>query len=107
MKDEDEKIKLAVINRWECYEEDKLKALFSYYLYPLTQWYRGKDGIGYSSSRIKQFKGLKKEVAYDYILYHKVAHFFVSVERSECIGLLLYKKDWSENHFLLLGLYSV
>ncbi|WP_157132458.1 DUF262 domain-containing protein [Clostridium carboxidivorans] len=77
MRDENEQTKIDVVNKWENYKEENLKILFSYHLYPLTQWYRGRDGIDYSSAKIKQFKGVKKDLAYDYILYHKAANIFV------------------------------
>ena len=77
MKDENEQVKINAVARWENYREADLANLFCSHLYPLTRWYKGKNGIGYSQADIRQFKGIKKNLAYDYILYHKAANLFV------------------------------
>ena len=77
MKDENEEVKLNAVAKWETYREADLANLFRYHLYPLTRWYKGKNGIGYSQADIKQFKGVKKNWVYDYILYHKAANLFI------------------------------
>ena len=37
-----------------------IEDLFKNYLYPLTQWYKRKDGLNYSSSKIYSFKFINK-----------------------------------------------
>ena len=59
MNSEVENLKVKIINRWENVNQDDLDDLFKSYLYPLTQWYRRKNGLGYSSSKIASFKGIK------------------------------------------------
>lgn len=77
MNSEDEKIKVKIINRWENVNQDNLDDLFKNYLYPLTQWYKRKDGLGYSSSKIDSFKGIKGANVYNYTIYHKASNLFV------------------------------
>lgn len=77
MNSEDEKIKVKIINRWENVNQDNLDDLFKNYLYPLIQWYKRKDGLGYSSSKIDSFKGIKGANVYNYTIYHKASNLFV------------------------------
>ncbi|MBM7572925.1 DUF262 domain-containing protein [Aquibacillus albus] len=77
MDDEDEHQKVRVINQWENVNQDDLNDLFNSYLYPLTQWYKGKSGLGYSSSEIDVFKGIKTTNAFNYAIYHKASNIFV------------------------------
>ncbi|WP_321328474.1 DUF262 domain-containing protein [uncultured Ilyobacter sp.] len=77
MTSEDENQKIKVINRWENLKQDDLNDLFKNYLYPLTQWYKGKDGLGYSSSEIYAFKGIKGGYIYNYAIYHKASNLYV------------------------------
>jgi hypothetical protein len=74
---DDESPKVKVINRWENMNQDDLADLFKNYLYPLTQWYKGKDGLGYSSSKIDSFKGIKGANIYNYAIYHKASNLYV------------------------------
>lgn len=76
IRDEDEKEKIKIINRWEDIDQ-KLNELFKVYLYPMTQWYRGKDGLYYSSSKIEAFKGIKFENNYNHAIYHKASNLCV------------------------------
>lgn len=74
---EDENTKVKIINRWENVNQDNLDDLFKNYLYPLTQWYKGKEGLGYSSSKIDSFKGIKGANVYNYMVYHKASNLYV------------------------------
>ncbi|PEW72417.1 hypothetical protein CN424_23320 [Bacillus cereus] len=77
MNDEDEHQKVRIINQWENVNEEDLKDLFKSYLYPLTQWYKGKNGLGYSTSKIDVFKGIKTTNVFNYAIYHKASNLFV------------------------------
>lgn len=77
MNGEDENIKVKIINRWENVNQENLDDLFKNYLYPLTQWYKWKDGLGYSSSKIESFKGIKVSNVYNYTIYHKASNLYV------------------------------
>lgn len=77
MGDADEHLKVSIINQWENMNQDDLNDLFKSYLYPLTQWYKGKDGLDYSSSKIDIFKGIKTTNVYNYAIYHKASNLFV------------------------------
>ena len=77
MRSEDENQKVKIINRWENMNQDDLDNLFKSYLYPLIQWYKGKDGLGYNSSKIDYFKGIKVTNIYDYAIYHKASNLYV------------------------------
>ena len=77
MNSEGENQKVKIINRWENMNQDDLDNLFKSYLYPLTQWYKGKEGLGYSSSKIDSFKGIKGANIYNYAIYHKASNLYV------------------------------
>ncbi|MDQ6468138.1 DUF262 domain-containing protein [Exiguobacterium acetylicum] len=74
---EDELQKVNVISRWEAVNQEDLSKLFKNYLYPLTQWYKGKHGLGYSTSKIDAFKGIDATHVYNYALYHKASNLFI------------------------------
>lgn len=74
---EDESKKVNVISRWEAVNQEDLSNLFKNYLYPLTQWYKGKHGLGYSTSKIDAFKGIDVTHVYNYALYHKASNLFI------------------------------
>lgn len=77
MSNEEENIKTKIINKWENKNQKELDILFKNYLYPLTQWYKGKNGLGYSSEKILTFKGIKTNNIYNYAIYQKAANLFV------------------------------
>ncbi len=77
MNSEDENKKIKIINNWENINQDDLNDLFKCYLYPLTQWYKGKEGIGYSVSKIDLFKGIKGANNNNYAIYHKASNLYV------------------------------
>lgn len=69
--------KVSIINKWENINQDDLEVLFENYLYPVTQWFRCKNGLYYSSKKIRQFKGITKNNNYNYAVYHKSSNLFV------------------------------
>ncbi|HFO1031327.1 MULTISPECIES: DUF262 domain-containing protein [unclassified Bacillus cereus group] len=77
MDDEDEHQKVRIINDWENANQDDLNDLFKSYLFPLTQWYKGKNGLGYSASNIDVFKGIKTTNVFNYAIYHKASNLFL------------------------------
>lgn len=82
---ESENQKVEIIKQWEEIKQEDLDDLFKIYLYPLTQWYKRKEGLGYSSSKIDSFKGIKEvsfkgiEAAsvYNYLTYHTASNLYV------------------------------
>lgn len=77
MKDNDEHQKIEIINNWENKNQKNLAIFFENHLYPLVRWYKGKDGLYYSSEKINTFKGIKKENNCNYAIYHKSANLFI------------------------------
>lgn len=77
MNSEDENQKIKIINLWENMNQDNLEDLFKNYLYPMSQWYKGRDGLGYSSSKIDSFKGIRGVNIYNYAIYHKASNLYV------------------------------
>jgi len=92
MNSEDEKQKVKIINRWENINQDDIDDLFKNYLYPLTQWHKGKDGLYYSSNKIDSFKGIKGGNTCNYAIYHKASNLYVEqFNASGCNELLTSK----------------
>lgn len=77
MNDMDSNKKIDIINKWEDIKQDELESLFSTYLYPITQWYRSRDGLYYSKKDIGQFKGINKKNNSNYAIYHKASNLFL------------------------------
>lgn len=77
MNDVDTNKKIAIIKQWENIKQEDLEILFKNYLYPITQWYRCRGGLYYSSKNIGQFKGITKNNNYNYAVYHKSSNLFV------------------------------
>lgn len=77
MHHEEESKKINIIHAWENVNQDTLDNLFRIYLYPLTQWYKGKNGLGYSTNKMDTFKGIKSDYVHNYALYHKASNLFV------------------------------
>lgn len=96
MNSEDENQKVKIINRWENMNQDDLDDLFKSYLYPLTQWYKGKEGLGYSSSKIDSFKGIKGTNIYDYAIYHKASNLYVEQFNANGSNELLASKSLNQ-----------
>lgn len=89
MTNEDEKQKIKIINSWENFNQDDLDDLFKNYLYPMIQWYKGKEGLGYSSSKIDSFKGIKGANIYNYAIYHRASSLYVERFNSDGSNELL------------------
>lgn len=96
MNNEDENQKVKIINRWENMNQNDLDDLFKNYLYPLTQWYRGKEGLGYSSSKIDSFKGIKGSNIYNYAIYHKASNLYVEKFNANGSAELLASKSLNQ-----------
>lgn len=77
MSNEEEDLKNRIISIWENEDQDNLEKLFRVYLFPLTQWYKGRNGLGYSSKEIGTFKGIKTNNIYNYAIYQKASNLFV------------------------------
>lgn len=77
MNNEEENFKIKIINSWENKDQGELEKLFRIYLFPLTQWYKGKNGLGYSSQKIATFKGIKINNIYNYAIYQKASNLFI------------------------------
>ena len=72
MNDEKEDVKISIINEWENTDQKDLANFFYTYLFPLSMWYREKDGLYYSVQKIKTFKGLKQNNNYNFSIYHNI-----------------------------------
>lgn len=96
MNSEVENLKVKIINRWENVNQDDLDDLFKNYLYPLTQWYRRKNGLGYSSSKIDSFKGIKGVNIYNYSVYHKASNLYVEQFNANGSNELLASKSLNQ-----------
>lgn len=96
MNSEAENQKVEIINRWENVNQDDLDDLFKGYLYPLTQWYKGKEGLGYSSSKIDSFKGIKGVNIYNYSIYHKASNLYVEQFNANGSNELLASKSLNQ-----------
>lgn len=92
MSSEDENQKVKIINHWEDMNQDDLDILFKSYLYPMTQWYKGKEGLGYSSSKIDSFKGIKGANTYNFAIYHKASNLYIEQFNSNGSNELLATK---------------
>ena len=77
MNNEEENLKNRIISIWENENQDNLEKLFRVYLFPLTQWYKGRNGLGYSSKEIGTFKGIKTNNIYNYAIYQKASNLFI------------------------------
>lgn len=77
MNDDSVQQKKDVVQGWEEHNSASLSELFKEYLYPIMQWYKGKNGFGYSDKEIGSFKGIKTENTYNHAIYHKSSNLFV------------------------------
>ncbi|TDM30206.1 DUF262 domain-containing protein [Macrococcoides canis] len=77
MKHNDEQATMDLIQQWENIDQMRLSMIFEWYLYPIHQWQRNKDGIGYSSKNIDVFKGINADSTFNYAMYHKASHLYV------------------------------
>ena len=74
---EAESFKNTIISKWENTRQDNLADFFYNNLYPLVQWFEGRDGLYYSSRKIKTFKGIKKNNSFNFSTYHKAAQLYI------------------------------
>lgn len=79
--------KEEIVNQWENIDDKKLKTLFADYLYPVIQWYKGKNGINYNSKKIDVFKGIKENYEYNYSKYHLFSNRFVEISKHELLSM--------------------
>lgn len=77
MKYTDEQVTMDLIQQWENIDQARLSLIFEWYLYPIHQWQRNKDGIGYNSKNIDVFKGINADSTFNYAMYHKASHLFI------------------------------
>lgn len=77
MKYTDEQVTMDLIQQWEHINQARLSLMFEWYLYPIHQWQRNKDGIGYTSKNIDVFKGINADSTFNYAMYHKASHLFI------------------------------
>lgn len=72
VKNQDDVIK--TVEKWESKDEEYLARHFNNVLYPLTRWYKNKDGLYFNTSKIDTFKGIKTGGKYQYIKYHELVY---------------------------------
>jgi uncharacterized protein with ParB-like and HNH nuclease domain len=89
MSNEDEESKVKIINQWEDRNQNDLSQLFENYLFPLTQWYKGKDGLNYTSKKIDSFKGIKSNNVSNFAIYHKASNLYIEQFNSNGTNELL------------------
>lgn len=77
MKYTDEQVTMDLIQQWENIDQARLSLIFEWYLYPIHQWQRNKDGIGYNSKNIDVFKGNNADSTFNYAMYHKASHLYI------------------------------
>lgn len=96
MNDDSVAEKVSLINRWEDTNQDDLASFFKDVLYPLVRWFRGKDGLGYSSKKISFFKGIKKNNTYNFSVYHKSANLYIEQMNQNNVYEILSEKKISQ-----------
>lgn len=89
MSSKDEVSKVNIINQWENRNQNELSQLFESYLFPLIQWYKGKDGLNYSSKKIDSFKGIKSNSISNFAIYHKASNLYIEQFNSNGANELL------------------
>lgn len=77
MKYTDEQVTMDLIQQWENIDQARLSLMFEWHLYPIHQWQRNKDGIGYNSKNIDVFKGINADSTFNYAMYHKASHLYI------------------------------
>ena len=55
-----------VVSKWESFEVNDIRELFSDYLYPISSWIRKEKSKKFSSKDIDEFKGISAESGYTY-----------------------------------------
>ena len=77
MNDEDESEKRHIVDKWESTKQKDLEVLFEDNLYPLVRWYKYQDGLGYSTKKIKTFKGINRSNTSNFAIFNRAAHLYV------------------------------
>lgn len=77
MHDDTEREKIKIITEWENTNQEKLALFFANNLYPLVNWYKKRDGLYYSTKKIKAFKGIKKNADFNFSAYHTAANYYI------------------------------
>lgn len=77
MKNDEEKLKLELISKWENTDQNNLEDLFKTYLYPTINWYKNRHGLNYGINKMDAFKGVKQTSDYAFAIYHKASNIFV------------------------------
>ena len=88
MKDEPADIKVKLVESWESINQKNLAIFFETHMYPLVKYYRSENGLYYSASKIKTFKGISSRNTYHFSTYHKAANLYIE-------------------HFNLEGMYEI
>lgn len=102
---EDQKVR--VVSVWEDEKSDKIKEIFSDFLFPIIRWQRREGGLYYSKDYIDIFKGIDHTSLYNVTKYNKAAinflekidgfaHFFDS---QKCSKFLLAQDLLSGEYF--------
>lgn len=76
IEEDQRKEKEKLIEEWENLKEEELENLFANQLFSIIQWYRGKNGLYYSTKKIETFKGIQTESPYPYAKYYAVTEQF-------------------------------
>lgn len=93
MNEEPVSYKTTIINEWENTNQKMLASIFENSLYPLVRWYRGRNGLEYSSKEIDAFKGVQRSNGYNYSVYHRSANLYIEqINQSNMYELLQDKK---------------
>ena len=99
MENESESTKIDIINSWENTNQSDLENLFSEHLFPLVNWYKGRNGLNYSTKDIKTFKGIKKNNNYNFSVYNRAANLYI--ERFNLEGMYELTSNKMINQFQL------
>lgn len=99
MENESESTKIDIINSWENTSQSDLENLFSEHLFPLVNWYKGRNGLNYSTKDIKTFKGIKKSNNYNFSVYNRAANLYI--ERFNLEGMYELTSNKMINQFQL------
>ncbi|MGN0738780.1 MAG: DUF262 domain-containing protein [Treponema sp.] len=75
--------KKRIVSDWENVNQKELAAFFESCLYPLVRYYKGEDGLYYSSKKIGTFKGIKGINSYNFSVYHMAANLYIEHFNSE------------------------
>lgn len=83
MAEETKTEKLKIVSDWENVNQKELATFFDDCLYPLVRYYRGEDGLYYSSKKIGTFKGINPKNSYNFSVYHRAANLYIEHFNSE------------------------